>query len=204
MIDGLSKDSFELLDRNKEMHKIRFNFVSTSITLPNPDLTYDSIITLSKQFDIYMEKGKAYVPSSRIVSSVPYVVSVNLSSIIKRGLANHGFEMYYQPIYDFESGTFRSAEALLRLKGEQYGMISPGILIPAAEQKQLMSPISDFVLEETYRFLGSEGFKNSGVDYIEINLSMQKCTDSKLPSQVKALAEKYHVNPKNINFEITE
>lgn len=69
-------------------------------------------------------------------STVKRMVSLltGMDSIIERALANHGFHVYYQPIYSIEKKRFVSAEALLRLIDEKEGFISPEIFIPAAEK----------------------------------------------------------------------
>lgn len=203
--DYLTQRSYEIEHSEiQEQEEAAMRLIGTSIKLPNPGLTHHDILRLGHQFDMYMAKEKRYVEGNEIISSLSYIVSVNLSNIIKNGIANHNFRVYYQPIYDFETKSFKSAEALVRLKDDQYGFIPPGILIPAAEKRNLLQPISDFVLEEVYRFIGSQDFDKLGVEYIEINLSMQQCTDVDLPKQIKSLEEKHHVEPKRVNFEITE
>lgn len=48
-----------------------------------------------------------------------------IRDIISRALKNRTFEVYYQPIYNWKQRVFDSAEALIRLKDEKYGFISP-------------------------------------------------------------------------------
>ena len=52
--------------------------------------------------------------------------------------------------------------------------------------------------------MGSAEFEELGLDYIEVNLSVLQCLDPGLVSQIKELEKKYRVDPKHINFEITE
>ena len=110
--------------------------------------------------------------------------------------------MYYQPIYSVERKRFVSAEALIRLNDEEYGFISPGLFIPAAEKRGVILPIGDFVLEDVHRFI-AENMPES-LDYIEINLSVAQCMQEELPEKLAYLGEKYGVAPDRINLEITE
>ena len=64
--------------------------------------------------------------------------------------------------------------------------------------------IGDFVLDEVCRFIASDEFKELGVDYIEINLSVEQCMHSNLADKVLKTLEKYHLPPDKINLEITE
>ena len=112
--------------------------------------------------------------------------------------------VYYQPIYSVREQRFNSAEALLRLKDEKYGFISPEIFIPAAEKSGAIHKIGAFVLEEVCRFIASEEYKMLNIDYIEINLSVAQCMENNLASQVLETLDKYNVLPSQINLEVTE
>lgn len=133
-----------------------------------------------------------------------YIIESNLNEILLEAVKNERFEMYYQPIYDIKAGKFRSAEALIRLNDPEYGMIMPGLFITAAEQKNMLGPIGEFVLEDVFRFVGSEEFKKSGVEFVEVNLSVQQAIDPFLISHIERLQEKFGVLPSQINFEVTE
>lgn len=112
--------------------------------------------------------------------------------------------MYYQPIYSVNEQRFNSAEALLRLKDDKYGFISPEIFIPAAEKSGAIHKIGAFVLDEVCRFIASEEYKALQLDYIEINLSVAQCMQNDLANQVLETIDKYKITPDQINLEITE
>lgn len=133
-----------------------------------------------------------------------YDIMKDIDRIIERALANHSFSVYYQPIYSVNEQRFNSAEALLRLKDEKYGFISPEIFIPAAERSGAINRIGDFVLEEVCKFINSDQYKKLGLDYIEINLSVVQCMQSKLAKSVLEMLEQYQIRPDQINLEITE
>ena len=50
---------------------------------------------------------------------------ISVEMAVRRALENRSLEVYYQPIYDTKCGKIHSAEALVRLKDEELGMISP-------------------------------------------------------------------------------
>ena len=112
--------------------------------------------------------------------------------------------MYYQPIYSFEHGRFISAEALIRLTDDEYGFISPGLFIPAAEKRGVILPIGDFVLEDVHKFISENDFDALGLKYIEINLSVAQCLQEELPVKLALLSDRYGVSPDKVNLEITE
>jgi EAL domain-containing protein (putative c-di-GMP-specific phosphodiesterase class I) len=112
--------------------------------------------------------------------------------------------MYYQPIYSVKEKRFVSAEALIRLNDEEFGFISPAVFIPAAERRGLMVPIGDFVLESVFGFISKNDFRELGLSYVELNLSVAQCVQGDLAEKILALEKKYHVNPERVNLEITE
>lgn len=128
----------------------------------------------------------------------------NIDIIIEKALQNKSFKVYYQPIYSIEKGKFSTAEALLRLFDDEYGFVPPDLFIPAAEKSGAIHRIGDFVLEEVCRFIASDKFKNLGLEYIEINLSVAQCMHGDLADKVLDTLKKYNLTSDKINLEITE
>ena len=64
-----------------------------------------------------------------------------LLELMRRGIAEERFSVWYQPLYHCVSGRFCSAEALLRLRDEEGRIISPGEFIPLAEQTGLIDDL---------------------------------------------------------------
>ena len=178
--------------------------VSTSIKVPSEISDLEGILRLGHSFHKFMPKGVLYYPGNKIIASQDYEIDTKLPEILRDAINEHHFEMYYQPIYHISQGKFFTAEALIRLKNPHFGFISPAFFIPAAEKRNLLHPIGEFVLDEVFRFAGSEDFKRLGLHYIELNLSVQQIVDPELVDQIKECQTRYHVDPKNINFEITE
>ena len=128
----------------------------------------------------------------------------SIDSIMEDALTNHRFEVYYQPIYSVAEKRFTSAEALLRLKTEQFGFISPDIFIPAAERSGAIHRIGRYVLEEVCRFIADERWKDLDLKYIDVNLSTVQCLEKNLAHEISDILYENHVKPGQINLEITE
>ena len=142
--------------------------------------------------------------ASEIYSGYHYSLMRQIDSIIENALANKLFEVYYQPIYSIREDKFNSAEALIRLKDETYGFISPEYFIPAAEKSGAIHRIGAFVLEEVCKFIESPEFDGLGVDYIEVNLSAAQCMRNDLHKEVLKIMRRYGIDHSRINLEITE
>lgn len=142
--------------------------------------------------------------ASEINKRNKYNVMRDIDSILENAIATNKFEVYYQPIYSIKEKRFNSAEALLRLRTEKYGFISPEIFIPAAEKSGRIHKIGQIVMEQVCEFIGSSDYPQLDLDYIEINLSPAQCMENDLAQNMISIMNKNHVHPKQVNFEITE
>ena len=67
---------------------------------------------------------------------------------LRRALDNQEFVLHYQPQIDIASGRITGAEALIRWRHPDLGMVSPAQFIPVAEESGLIVPISTWVLQQ--------------------------------------------------------
>ena len=173
------------------------------VRCPDDISDVSALFMLISDLDLAEATGRVLSAES-ITGTKEFTMKKEMSTIIDRALANHYFSVFYQPIYDTKTGKFSSAEALLRLRDPKYGYISPQLFIPLAEKSGAIHAIGSFVLEEVVKFIASDDFKQLGVDYIEINLSVMQCLRSNLADDIIDLTRKYKVPPSKINLEITE
>lgn len=164
----------------------------------------DSLLNFTNTFHNVLPEDRRLMALSAYAGSNDFKMKNNMDAIINRGIQNYNFEMYYQPIYSISKKKFVSAEALIRLKDDQYGFVPPSLFIPAAEESGAIHEIGDFVLEDVCRFIGSNDFESLELEYIEINLSVAQCIESDLYEKIDGLMKKYGVRPDQINLEITE
>lgn len=94
-------------------------------------------------------------------------------------------------------------EVLLRLKGRDASMISPGAFIPTAERFHLMPDIDFWVLRKAIRTLGEFQKVWQQVTF-SINLAGQTLIKRELVPTIRDLLQRYHVDPACLAFEITE
>ncbi|MBP5605988.1 MAG: EAL domain-containing protein, partial [Ruminiclostridium sp.] len=174
------------------------------IRYPYDTMDPDTVLNIGHQFHHVIPFDQFYTRANTFIDTYNFRINNNIDKILTRAIINNNFEMYYQPIYSVKDKKFLSAEALIRLNDEEFGFISPGLFIPAAERMGLMNPIGDFVLESVFSFISSEDFYDLGMDYIELNLSVAQCIQSDLSDKIFALGKKYYVNPDRVNLEITE
>ena len=64
--------------------------------------------------------------------------------------------------------------------------------------------ISEYVIESVFRFVKENRLEDMGIEFVEMNLSVMQCMDKKLTEKLQFYLNKYDVDPKQINLEITE
>jgi diguanylate cyclase (GGDEF)-like protein/PAS domain S-box-containing protein len=74
---------------------------------------------------------------------------VQLSASLREALAKGQFEVFYQPIVDLATQRIVKAEALLRWRHPEHGLIQPSAFIPLAEEIGLIGEIGDWVFRQS-------------------------------------------------------
>jgi EAL domain-containing protein (putative c-di-GMP-specific phosphodiesterase class I) len=114
------------------------------------------------------------------------------------------FVLYYQPQINLSSGKVIGAEALIRLKHAELGMVPPNRFIPVAEACGLIVPIGEWVIREACR--QAVAWRNAGLPelVIAVNLSSVQFQRGDLEKTViQALAES-GLDPVFLELELTE
>lgn len=114
-----------------------------------------------------------------------------------------GFEVFYQPIVDYENGRLKGAEALLRWTSKESGYVSPALFIPILEESGLIIPVGKFVTYTAIKQCKMWQSIYPGFT-ININLSFIQIRKSDIVSEVIDFIEDVNINPNLITFEFTE
>ena len=174
------------------------------LTIPEDFDSYYKLIYFIYNFKNRYSFNSQFTIISDVKNTKDFKIMTNIEELVDIGIRNKEFTVYYQPIYNVKQKKFLSAEALIRFISPEFGFVPPGMFIPYAEITGKVIDIDYFVIEEVCKFISSDDFKNSGLEYIEINLSMIDCTKKNLFIDIINLVEKYNVKPEQLNIEITE
>ncbi|MCF0237962.1 MAG: EAL domain-containing protein [Sphaerochaetaceae bacterium] len=185
-----------------ESSTINFDTKICIVHYPDDIYQFESAVAFAEAVNKQLVKDITY--ASTILNTQYYQILLNIDRILNNAFLENGFSVYYQPIYDVEKQEFTTCEALLRLYDKKYGFISPDLFIPAAEASGKIRELGDFMLNEVCSFMASEEFKKLGLSFIEVNLSVVECMNETLGKHISNIIKKYDIDPKFINFEITE
>ena len=76
------------------------------------------------------------------------VEHLHIASGLRAAQSQGELQLHYQPQFDLRSGRILGAEALLRWKHPELGMIPPGKFIPVAERSGLINEVGAWVLRQ--------------------------------------------------------
>ncbi|MBS9403417.1 EAL domain-containing protein [Halomonas sp. TRM85114] len=118
-------------------------------------------------------------------------------------LNGDGLELNYQPQFDLATGELIGAEALCRWYDPEWGWVSPGEFIPLAEERGLIRPLGDWVLQEACRQRVT--WRRAGLRLpgrLSVNVSAQQFDDPELAEHIVTLIK--DTEAASIALEITE
>ncbi len=190
--------------RDFSVYGLRFDYKICSIKFPSDVDDVESFFHFSAVFPKIMPQDIIFTPARDLVQTKDFQIRNNITKILDRAIHEQNLEMYYQPIYSIKDGSFKSAEALIRLKDPVFGFVPPSVFIPAAEQSSFMQDIGDFIIKEVFRFISGNDLKKLGLEYIEVNLSVTQCIQRNMSEKIIRMQEVFGIDPKTVNFEITE
>ena len=160
--------------------------------------------TLLRSADLAMYRAKAdevkrwhwYSDDMSLVLNEELELETGLIGAIDRG----ELELYLQPQFHALDSKLAGCEALLRWKFKN-NWIAPFEFIRIAENTGRILEIGDWVIAETCRFIERWGEQAVRVS---INVSGRQLGDANFVSRVFAIIRRYNVDPRLIEFEITE
>jgi EAL domain-containing protein (putative c-di-GMP-specific phosphodiesterase class I) len=129
---------------------------------------------------------------------------LNMENKLRRALERQEFVLHYQPQVNSESGLIIGAEALVRWRHPEMGLVPPGMFIPITEESGLIVTIGEWVLWEACR--QSKAWQQEGLSPITVavNLSAVQFHQKNLTEMVANVLQKTGLEPHWLELEITE
>ncbi|RDV25277.1 EAL domain-containing protein [Alteromonas aestuariivivens] len=132
------------------------------------------------------------------------VRQLQIENLIRQGIKDDLFSVYYQPKVDITTGKLVSMEALVRFEHPQKGIVSPGQFIPLAEQTGQIIEIGEQVLRkacaDTKRWVSQGIFSGR----VAVNLSAKQFELPDLDDRIDRVLQEVGLSPLHLECEITE
>lgn len=126
-----------------------------------------------------------------------------LRSCVEQELAARHFEVWLQPKIPVNGRGGLQAEALIRYRHPEEGILPPGQFVPPLENLRLIYLIDLFVFEETARLLAAWKGRYE-LPVISLNFSRYTLARDDLMARMRAIAERYDFPFRNLEIEVTE
>ncbi len=168
----------------------------------------DDFAALLKHADLAMYQAKAAGRNAfrffdaRMNADI--IERLSLDSGLREALRQEHFVLHYQPIVDIRDGRLLAAEALIRWRHPQRGMLGPNRFIPAAESSGLIVEIGEWVLNEACRQMKVWRAAGLPAFVLSVNLSPVQFRRGNLEVMVAAALQRYGVPAQCLELELTE
>jgi len=129
---------------------------------------------------------------------------VNLERSLRKALENNEFVLYYQPLFDLNSGEIIGFEALIRWQSPTYGFVYPPKFIGIAEESGFIVPIGKWVLKTAclfIKFLHDQGYQKL---MVSVNVSVAQLMESDFVETVLNILHDVAIEPCFLELELTE
>lgn len=168
-----------------------------------------------EQVDVLIRKADAALLTAKQLGGNTYHVfneqayehlsdKIVLKGALQQALKKQQLEVYYQPQICSHSLKVKGFEALIRWHHPEYGIISPGIFIPLAEETSLITEIGQFVIFESCKQLRAWrelGFQDISVS---VNIVAQQILRGQLLLDLDTAMTMYQITGEQLELELTE
>ncbi|MEO5657153.1 MAG: EAL domain-containing protein, partial [Nitrospiria bacterium] len=127
-----------------------------------------------------------------------------LENSLRHALERGEFLVHYQPQVDLGTGRISGAEALLRWRHPELGLISPARFVPIAEDTGLITPIGEWILRAAAE--QGQAWRTAGLGPMRmaVNLSARQFTDRGLIQTIARVLGETGFPADSLDLELTE
>jgi diguanylate cyclase (GGDEF)-like protein len=165
----------------------------------------EDLHTLLNHADIAMYKAKGQSTGVEVFSSTGSEgpSRMGLLADLSRAIDTGELCLHYQPRVSVATGAIVGVEALLRWSHPAFGEVDPSWFMPQAEQTELMTPLTDHVIEQAVSQCAM--WLDRGIRVtVAVNASARNLHDLRFPNRVAEILRRHNVDPGWLEIEITE
>jgi diguanylate cyclase (GGDEF)-like protein len=130
---------------------------------------------------------------------------LELETQLRDALANEQFEVYYQPVVHSGLDTIIGAEALVRWRHPERGLLAPDQFLAVAEDIGVIGPVGDWVLRQAcHKAKRWQSIDPARAFSVAVNLSAPEMFSADLVARVRSALEESGLAGTLLVLEITE
>ncbi|MCW8831955.1 MAG: EAL domain-containing protein, partial [Colwellia sp.] len=132
------------------------------------------------------------------------VKRLQIENLIRHGLKEDAFSVFYQPKIEIATGKVAGMEALVRFETPSKGVVSPIVFIPVSEETGQIIDIGEIVLRKAC--YATKKWVDAGLfdGRVAVNLSAVQFTQANLVGQIADILKESQLPAKHLELEITE
>ncbi|MCQ4297199.1 EAL domain-containing protein [Pseudomonas stutzeri] len=129
---------------------------------------------------------------------------LQLENQLRKAIDVGQLEVFYQPRLSLADDALEAAEALVRWRHPQRGLVAPAHFIPLAEETGLIIPLGEFVLREACRQARQWQLDGLAEIRVSVNLSVKQLRQGNFVSLVRQVLEETGLPATMLELELTE
>ena len=191
---------------NVDGSRVVLSFVAGAVNLDKFDVSVETVYSCLR-FAYYESKnnhlGELYVLKHDVNDDKRF--AIERINVIRNSIVNNceGFYLCYQPIVDADSEKIIGAEALIRWKNDEYGVVPPVQFVDVLEQDNLFPELGKWILRTSIR--DAKKFLDAYPNFvINVNLSYTQLEKPDFVESVLYILDQEKFPPQNLCLEITE
>jgi len=149
-------------------------------------------------------RGRAHVQLFEPRMNADLLQRLQLEAALRRAIDRREFEVHFQPRVLLSTGKVIGAEALLRWRHPEQGVLEPSSFIAVAEDAGLMQPIGEIVLRAACEAARSWSSVGLGELIVSVNLSPREFRGRSLLPMVSQALIDTGLDAERLEVEVTE
>ena len=134
-----------------------------------------------------------------------HYIKTQLKDIAEHGsLDDERVLVYCQPVRNVHTGTYDTAESLMRLRLPQTGMVFPDRFIPLAEKYGYIHRLSMIILNKTCRQIRKMQEEGYEISRVSVNLSVEELGEKNFMEEFKSIVQATGIDFHTVAVEFTE
>lgn len=129
---------------------------------------------------------------------------LRLENQLRKALVEQQLEVFYQPRLNLTNDRIDAAEALVRWRHPEQGLVPPGQFISLAEETGLIIPLGEFVPREACRQAAQWRLQGVADIRVSVNLSVKQLRQGNFITLVRQVLEETGLPAERLELELTE
>lgn len=200
----------KIIDSFKEPIDINGEYVYITLSIGIAIYPYNGLSpnALIKNADIAMYKSKETGKNKYTLFDTKMEDELNRNTaiidILRNAIDNKDIYIQYQPHFELETNTIIGFEALMRIRSDNLGFLTPNEFIPIAEESGLITDLSIWLIKEACYF--NKRLIDHGITprYVSVNISSVQINHPGFVETISEIIKETRIPPKYLMLELTE